>query len=210
MITKSKFPSGRLQLSFTDNLCTRCRTQSMTHTMHTHSKITVMQGNWYLSKTGGTQGNKEELDFATGVLRIPHIWRETHCQRHVVYCLEKWPLLRTEDFVAIKTRTMCMSRVQNPVVNLLLVAHDARSRHLHSLLVLDMTETKRTTNTEEKGKHQCFRRCSNCKIGLAKMFNLTFKAQRNPSTQSFKSAMEVEYDKETEAEVMNLSITPQT
>jgi hypothetical protein len=68
-----------------------------------------------------------------------------------------------------------MSRVQNPVVNLVLGAHDARSRHLHSLLDLDMTGTKRTTNTEEKGKHQCFRRCSNCKIGLAKMFNLHSK-----------------------------------
>jgi hypothetical protein len=142
MITKSKFPSGNLQLSFTDNLCTRCRTQSMTHTMHTHSKITATQGNWCLSKKGGTQGNKEELGFATGVLRIPDIWRETQCQRHVVYCLGKWPLLRTEDFVAIKTRTMCMSRVQNPVVNLVLVAHDARSRHLHSLLVLDWQEQR--------------------------------------------------------------------
>jgi hypothetical protein len=86
-----------------------------------------------------------------------------------------------------------MSRVQNPVVNLVLVAYDARSRHLHSLLVLDMTGTKRTTNTEEKGKHQCFTRCSNCKIGLANMFNLTFKAkgihQPRVSNQQWKCNM---------------------
>ncbi len=126
-------------------------------------------------------------------IRLCHWCSETHCQRHVVYSLGKWPQLRTEDFVAIKTRTMCMSRVQNPVVNLVLVAYDARSRHLHSLLVLDMTGTKRTTNTEEKGKHQCFTRCSNCKIGLANMFNLTFKAkgihQPRVSNQQWKCNM---------------------